>query len=63
MIEEYEVLDITFSDTHVYPSLKEVELCSDLVIQKGKRERDTYKRLYMDNYIPRLRLLGRLSTV
>jgi len=60
MIEEYTVFDITFSDTSAYPSLKEVEVCSDLVIQEAKGGRDIYKRLYMDKYLPRLGLLGKL---
>jgi len=41
-------VDIAFSDTHMYPSLKEVEVCSNSVIQERKRGRSTYKRLFAD---------------
>jgi len=58
-IEEYPILDITFSDASVYPSLKGVEVCSDLVIRE-QRGRDTPERLDMDKYLPRLKFSGRL---
>jgi len=58
----YGDLDATFSDTNRYPSLEELELCSILVAQVGKKGRDTHTRLRMDNYLPRLKAMGRLST-
>jgi len=58
-IEEYAVLDNTFSDALMYPSLKEVEVCSHLVNQE-ESGRDTLKRLDMDKYLPRLKFSGRL---
>lgn len=58
--EGCKVLDATFSDTDRYPSLKELEVCSFLVTQGGKRGRDTYERLCMDEYLPRLKAVARL---
>jgi len=60
MAEEFESLDSIFSDTNRYPSLKEFEMCSDLVIQEGRKGRDTYERMCMDEYLPRLKAMGRL---
>jgi len=61
MMEEYAIMDVTFSNTDRYPSLKEFEVCSDLEVQSGKGGRDAYRRLYMGEYLPRLRASGRLS--
>jgi len=58
--EDFEPLDSTFSDTNLFPSLKELEVCSDLVTQEGKRERDTHERLCLDECLPRLKAMGRL---
>ena len=62
VIEEYAAVDATFSDTDRYPSLEEVEVCSDLVTQEGKRGGDRFNRLYMDKCLPRLKALGKLPT-
>jgi len=58
--EDYAVLDVTFSDANRYPSLREFEVCSDLVARGGNGGRDVYKRLRVGEYLPRLRALGRL---
>jgi len=58
--ETYAGLDITFSDTVMFPSLRVFEVCSDLAVQGGNRGRDAYIRVYTGEYLPRLRALGRL---
>ena len=58
--EEFESLDSMFADTNQYPSLKEFEVCSDVVTQEGKKGRDTYESLCMDEYLPRLKAMGKL---
>jgi len=60
MTEGFNVLDTTFSDTDKYPSLKELEVCSFLVTQTGKTGRDMHERLSIDEYLPRLKAMGRL---
>lgn len=54
------VLDATFSDTNMYPSLEVFEVCAPLETQTGEKGRDTYKRLCLDKDLPRLKALGRL---
>ena len=63
MVEEFETLDSTFSDTNQYPSLKEFEVCSDLVTKEGRKGRDTHERLCVDEYLPRLKAMGRLPAL
>lgn len=58
----WKVLDDTFSDIDRYPALVELELCSLKVTEVGGKimMRDTYERLCADEYLPRLKALGRL---
>ena len=60
MIEGCQMLDATFSDINRFPSLEELEMCSPLVTQTRKKGRDIHKRLCMDEYLPRLKAMGRL---
>ena len=60
MAEGCRVLDNTFSDIDRYPSLVELEICSLELTRVGRDGRDTHKRLYVDERLPRLRALGRL---
>ena len=60
MMESCRVLDATFSDTKRYPSLKDFEVCSSAVARIGEEGWDTYERLCMDPYLPRLKAMGRL---
>jgi len=60
MIGYCEALDAAFSDTNRYPSLEELEVCAPLKTQTGEKGRDTYERLCLDEYLPRLKALGRL---
>ena len=48
VIKRCQVLDATFLDTYRHPSSKELELCSSVVIQTGKKGRDMYERFCMD---------------
>jgi hypothetical protein len=60
MVEGCKDLDVIFSDTDRYPSLKEVELCSFVVTRIGNTGRDSHERFSMDEYLPRLKAIGRL---
>ena len=54
------VFDNTLSDTERYPSLVRVEVYSFDSRKTGREARDTFERLCMDEYLPRLKALGRL---
>ena len=59
-IEDYEILDTTFSDADKYPFLKELEICSLLMTQGGEKGGNTRGHFWMDEYLPRVRVMGRL---
>ena len=60
MIEGCMILDSTFSDTFRFPSFVELEVCSLGVTQIGRKVKDMHEPLCMDEYLPRLKALGRL---
>ena len=59
-IEDYEILDTTFSDADKYPFLKELEICSLLMAQGGEKGGNTRGHFWMDEHLPRVRAMGRL---
>ena len=50
-IEDYEILDTTFSDVDKYPFLKELEICSLLMTQGGKKGGNTRGRFCRGEYL------------
>ena len=54
------ILDATFSDTFRFPSFVELEVCSLGVTQIRRKVKDMHESLCMDEYLPRLKDLGRL---
>jgi hypothetical protein len=62
MIEGCKVLDSTFSDTDRYPSLVEFEVVRPVGETNFGRLKagDAHERVYMDEYLPRLKALGKL---
>ena len=61
MIEGCRVLDSTFSDKDRYPSLMELEVVRSVGVADIERKASQkYERVDMDEYLPRLKALGRL---